>query len=715
MIFAGKGIQLHALGEGLLEMVFDLEGESINKFNVQTMGELAEAAEVLAKLEGITGLLISSRKDCFILGADITQFCELFKEPEATLAAQALQINRAFSAIEDLPFPSVCAINGIAVGGGLEMALCADYRIAAASATVGLPEVKLGINPGFGGTVRLPRVIGIDNAVEWICMGKEYKAQEALKAGVVDAVVAPERLRESAMGMLRACAVGELDWRSRRSEKLGPVKLNDVERTMAFTTAKAVVGAAAGPHMKAPMAAVKLMEKSATLARDEAIALESANFAALAKTDASAALVGLFLNEQAVSRSAKELSRSAQPVRLAAVLGAGIMGGGIAYQSAYKNTPVLMKDVQEAGLQAGMREASKLLAAQVERGRLSAQRMSEVLVSIRPTLDYGGFDKVDVLVEAVVENVRVKQSVLAEVEGAVREDAILASNTSTISISKLAEALQRPENFCGMHFFNPVHKMPLVEVIRGARSSERAVATVVDYARRMGKTPIVVNDCPGFYVNRVLFPYFAGFELLLREGADFNQVDRVMERFGWPMGPAYLLDVVGLDTAHHAAAVMAEGFPDRMQAAAKGAVQILFEAGRKGQKNDAGFYRYAQDAKGKPRKDADPAVPALLDSLAETSASFDDDEVILRLMIPMCIEAVRCLEEGIVGSAGDADLGLIMGLGFPVFRGGPLRYIDTMGVAEFCERADRYKHLGPLYQPTDGLRRMASSQQRFFN
>ena len=677
MIYQGQGIQLIEHPGGVVELRFDLAGEPVNKFNLQMLAELAEVAALLGRRPGVAGLAITSGKDGFVVGADITQFSELFQRPEEDLASSAVEMNRAFSAIEDLPFPSVCAINGAALGGGLEMAMCADFRVASSSSSVGLPEVKLGINPGFGGTVRLPRLIGIDNAVEWICIGREFKAEDGLKAGVLDAVVAPERLRDAAFEVLRQCMRGELDWRSRRQLKLSPVRLNEVERTMAFTTAKAVVAGAAGPHMKAPMAAVKLIEKSCVLPRDEAIALEAQNFAVLAHTSICRALSGLFLNEQAASRSARAWSKQSRPVRQAAVLGAGIMGGGIAYQSALKGIPVLMKDVQEAGLRAGMAEASKLLSSQVERGKMRPARMGEVLASIRPMLEYSGFAQADVVVEAVVENPRIKQAVLAEAESQLRSDAVLASNTSTISISLLAEALQRPENFCGMHFFNPVHRMPLVEVIRGRKSSEAAVATVVEYARAMGKTPIVVNDCPGFFVNRVLFPYFAAFELLLRDGADFRRVDAVMERFGWPMGPAYLLDVVGLDTAHHAAQVMAEGFPDRMRAAAKGAVQTLFEAGRRGQKNGEGFYRYTTDAKGKPQKSVDEAVLPLVSALARGAEHLSDEEVVLRMIIPMCLEVVRCLEEGIVSSAGDADLALVMGIGFPVFHGGALRYIDA--------------------------------------
>jgi 3-hydroxyacyl-CoA dehydrogenase/enoyl-CoA hydratase/3-hydroxybutyryl-CoA epimerase/enoyl-CoA isomerase len=329
-------------------------------------------------------------------------------------------------------------------------------------------------------------------------------------------------------------------------------------------------------------------------------------------------------------------------------------------------------------------------------------------------LSYDGFDKADVIVEAVVENPKVKRAVLAETEKHIRNDAVLASNTSTISITHLAEALERPENFCGMHFFNPVHAMPLVEVIRGEKTSESTVARVVKYALQMGKTPIVVNDCPGFYVNRVLFPYFAGFDMLIRDGADFRKVDKVMEGFGMPMGPAYLMDVVGIDTGYHAAEVMADGFPDRMRHDFTGISQMMFEAKRYGQKNGIGFYRYEEDKKGKPKKCEDDTALEMAAKAKQASVELSDDDIQARMMIPMCIETVRCIDEGILRDPADADMGLVMGIGFPVFRGGALRYIDQMGAKAFCEMADRYADLGPLYQPTASLRAMAANGETFF-
>lgn len=715
MIYEGKAITAKYLENGIAELCFDLQGESVNKFDQATLRDLDAATQALAAAKDLKGVLVTSAKSVFIVGADIMEFTDMFKLPDEELKKWVREANGIFSRFEDLPVPTVAAINGVALGGGFEMCLACDYRVMSSKARVGLPEVKLGINPGFGGTVRLPRVIGPDNAMMWAATGNDQKPASALKDGGVDAVVEPDKLKEAALDLLAKAIDGTFDYRARRQEKLDPVQLNDIERMMAFTTGKAMIAQQAGTKMPAPTTVAKSMEKNAPLKRDEAIEVEIEYFARLAKTPEAAALVGLFLNQQALGKRNKRWEDKAAPVSKAGVLGAGIMGGGIAYQSAYKGTPILMKDIAEEGLDLGMSEASKLLAKQVDRGRLSALEMGDILRSIRPTLDYTGFDQADVVVEAVVENSKVKHAVLAECEKQIREDAVLASNTSTISISYLAEPLQRPENFCGMHFFNPVHQMPLVEVIRGEKTSEDTIARVVKYALQMGKTPIVVNDCPGFYVNRVLFPYFAGFDMLVRDGVDFRHIDKVMEKFGMPMGPAYLMDVVGIDTGYHAAEVMAEGFPDRMKHDYTGISEMMFKAERYGQKNGIGFYRYEKDKKGKPRKTEDETALKMAKEAAQGSIEISDEDIVARMMIPMCVETLRCLDENIVSCPEDADMGLIMGIGFPVFRGGALRYIDQMGAKAFCDMADRFSDLGKLYQPTDSLRAMADSGKTFFN
>ncbi|WP_077531201.1 fatty acid oxidation complex subunit alpha FadB [Vreelandella utahensis] len=713
MIYEGKAITVKEIEGGFAQLDFDLKGESVNKFNQLTIEELGEAAEALEKQKKLKGLVVTSSKDTFIVGADITEFTDLFAGPEEELVNNNLKANRIFNSIEDLPFPTVTAINGQALGGGFEMCLSTDFRVMDEKAKVGLPEVKLGIFPGFGGTVRLSRLIGADNAIEWICMGGEQKADTALKAHAVDAVVKSDQLVDAAIDVLKEANNGKLDYKARREEKTGKLKLNSMESMMVFETSKGYVAGQSGPNYPSPVEAVKVMQKHAGMTRDKAVEVEAKGFAKMAKTSTAASLVQIFLNDQDLKKKAKDYEKQANQVKMAAVLGAGIMGGGIAYQSALKGTPIMMKDINRDGIKLGLDEAKKQLSKRVDKGKMSADQMGDVLNNIHPTLNYGDFGDVDLVVEAVVENPKVKDSVLRETEDVIGEDKILTSNTSTISIDRLAKNLKRPENFCGMHFFNPVHMMPLVEVIRGEKTSDKAVATTVAYARAMGKSPIVVNDCPGFLVNRILFPYFGGFARLVRDGADFQKVDKVMEKFGWPMGPAYLLDVVGMDTAKHANEVMAEGFPDRMKDEHKSAIDVMFEKDRLGQKSDVGFYQYKLDKKGKQQKVVDESTYDLLKPVVHNSQEFTDDEIIERMMIPLCIETVRCLEDNIVGTAAEADMGLVYGIGFPPFRGGALRYIDDIGLDAFCQMADKYKDLGPLYHPTDGMREMAKAGKKF--
>ncbi|NRB56877.1 MAG: fatty acid oxidation complex subunit alpha FadB [Salinicola sp.] len=715
MLYQGDAIRVEVQDGGIALLTFDLKDEAINKLSSAVIGELSLAVDALEAETGLKGLIVASAKDVFIVGADITEFHAMFARDESFLVDMNTRIHALFNRIEDLPFPTVTALNGLALGGGCELSLTTDFRVMAETAQIGLPETKLGIVPGWGGCVRLPRLIGADNAIEWIAGGSQNDAETAFKVGAVDDVVPQDRLMAAARDILDKANAGDFDYRARRTEKGSPLKLNAVEQMMAFETAKGYVAGKAGPHYPAPIEAIRVIQKGAGEGRERAQAIEAQAFAKLAKTDVCYNLVGLFMNDQAVKKKAKQYEKSAGTVAQAAVLGAGIMGGGIAYQSAYKGTPILMKDIKPEAIELGLKEARKLLTKQLERGKLSQSKLAEVLSNIRPTLSYGDFDHVDLVVEAVVENPRIKSAVLVEVEASVSEDTILASNTSTISIDRLAADLERPENFCGMHFFNPVHRMPLVEVIRGARTSDAAVAATVAYARQMGKTPIVVNDCPGFLVNRVLFPYFGGFSGLVEHGVDFERADKIMERFGWPMGPAYLLDVVGIDTAVHASEVMAEGFPDRMAHDGKSAIQVMLDNQRLGQKNGKGFYVYEEDKKGKPKKVHDDEAHRLVAGVARETRELSDDEIIARMMVPLCMETVRCLEDGIVGSPAEADMALIYGIGFPPFRGGALRYIDAMGVAEFVAMADRLAdELGALYAPTARLREMAASGERFY-
>ncbi|WP_413520432.1 fatty acid oxidation complex subunit alpha FadB [Psychrobacter glacincola] len=716
MVYQGNRITVTMLEDGIANMQYNAENESVNKFDAETNKQFAEVVSALEKTDDVKGLIVTSSKGVFIAGADITEFVASFKQPEEEIKDWVININDAFNRFEDLPFPKVAAINGAALGGGCEMTLVCEYRVMSDKAIIGLPETQLGIFPGFGGTVRTTRVIGIDNALELIATGTPKKPLDALKLGLVDATVAADDLQDAAIDLVKKCISGELDWKAKREEKLVPVKLNQLEQAMAFNSAKGMIFAKANPKQyPAPALAIAAMEKHVNLPRDKAIEVEAAGFAKAAKTPQAESLVGLFLSDQLVKKLAKQHSKKAHEINEAAVLGAGIMGGGIAYQAASKGLPIIMKDIKSEQLDLGMGEASKLLGKMVERGKMTPVKMGETLSRIRPTLNYGDFAETDIVIEAVVENPNVKRAVLKEVEGLVKDNCILASNTSTISITFLAEALERPENFVGMHFFNPVSRMPLVEVIRGEKSSEEAISTTVALATKMGKVPVVVNDCPGFLVNRVLFPYFGAFDLLLKQGADFAHVDKVMEKFGWPMGPAYLIDVVGLDTGVHGAEVMAEGFPDRMKPDYKGAIELLYENKRLGQKNGVGFYKYEMDKRGKPKKVADEATYELLKATTDSDKqTFDDQAIIDRTMLAFCNETVRCLEDNIVSTPSEADMAMIMGVGFPPFRGGPCRYIDQMGLDNYLALCEKYAHLGKAYEAPQKIRDMAAAGETFY-
>ena len=715
MIFQGKSLSAQLLDDGIVELKFDAQG-SVNKFDQDTFVEYKAVVAAINNCSEAKGVMVTSGKSTFIVGADITEFLETFKQPEEELIPWIKNATDIFDSFEDIQLPTIAAINSVALGGGCEMTLVCDYRVADTSVSIGLPESKLGLMPGFGGTVRLPRVIGADNAIEWMSTGKAHRADAALAVGLLDAVVAPEKLQQAAISMLKLAIADKLDWRAKRQEKLEPLKLSKIESVMTFNTCKGMIAAKAGKHYPAPMVMVNTIEAASTLDRAGAMALENANFAKLAKTDAATAQIGLFMSDQVIKGKAKKAAKQAtKSVKKAAVLGAGIMGGGIAYQSAYKGTPIIMKDINDQALDLGLTTAAGILTKQVDRGRMNAKKMAVVLNNITPSLSYDSVKDVDIVVEAVVENPKIKGFVLAEVEGVLSDDAILTSNTSTISIDLLAKSVKRPENFCGMHFFNPVNKMPLVEVIRGKDTSDETVAAVVAYAAKMGKSPIVVNDCAGFYVNRVLFPYLAGFSQLVLEGADFVAVDKVMEKeFGWPMGPAYLIDVVGIDTADHCIGVMSAGFPTRMTKVDNDPVSTLYNNERLGQKNGKGFYDHMKDKRGRPKKVAAQTAYDLFSPHCADKKDFSNEETIARLMIPMVNEVVRCLEEGVIASAAEADMGLIYGLGFPPFRGGAIRYLETLGLDNYIAMADKYAHLGEYYQVTDGMREMAKSGKSYF-
>ncbi len=691
----------------MLELCFDRQGESVNKLDELTIHELREALALVRADDGAKGLLISSAKDSFIVGADLGELARLMSRKETEIARVNAGQSTVLTLLEALPFPTVAMIGGLALGGGFELSLACDYRVLASEAQVGLPEVNLGLFPALGGSVRLPRLLGEREALGWIASGRPRKAEDALAAGAVDAIVGGEVLRQTALLQLASAH----NWPERRLQRLQPRPNVDA---LAFAEARDTARKS-HPHVSALYEVIALIEQSIHLERNTALELESSTFARVLKTQTATALVRVFLNEQLLKRKAREYARIASQPARASVLGAGIMGGGIAYTSAVRGIPVLMKDITETALDLGMAEAQKLLDKQVASGRLRSEQADAIIGQIQPSLDYVGFEQVDVVVEAVVENQKVKQQVLAEVEQCCKADTVLASNTSSLSIAKLAESLQRPQNFVGMHFFNPVPVMPLVEVICGSSTSQVAAARIASYATAMGKTAVVVRDCPGFLVNRILTAYILAFLRLVRDGADFVEVDRVMQEFGWPMGPAYLQDVVGMDTSSHVIEHISQGYGERLLPGYRHAVEHMAGLGRFGQKTGLGFYRYETDSKGKPRKVPAEDSHALLQVVQPGGdRAFAEDEIIERMMLPMIIEAARCLEEGVAASAEEVDMALILGIGLPRHLGGALAYADWLGMGEVLQQCSRYATLGGLYQPTLRMREMSVQGKTYY-
>lgn len=696
-MYQGAHVRLLALDNHCYHIQWH-SAQGANILGAQAIGELSQLLMELRQLQP-RGLMMSSAEQDFMLGADINEFIPLFSKSEETIYAQIMRTHAVFAQLENLDCPTVCMVNGLCLGGGLELALCCDMRLATSNAKFSFPETRLGILPGFGGTVRFSRLVGVDNAVEWIASAKEYSAKQALAVGAIDGL-ALQIGSESALAMLDDAIQGKLNWAQKRRQKQGPLTLAKHESLMAFETGKAMVAAQAGKHYPAPLASVICMQKHGALQLTPALAVEAREFAKIAKTSTAGYLIALFQADQYVKKISKELTNQQQDVQRLAVVGAGIMGGGIAAQAAKKGIISHLKDVQEHSLQLGLNEAANVFERAHSRGKMPLSTLTQALNRIRPTLNYSDFATAEVVIEAVVESPAIKKKVFAELSQVLSADAIIASNTSSIPISTLVSGVSRPENFAGLHFFNPVHRMPLVEVIRTPLTSDATVATLVKLARQMGKTALVVKDCPGFFVNRVLFPYFAGFFSLLALGQDFRHIDAVMTDFGWPMGPAHLLDVVGLDTAYHASDVMAAAFPDRMLGAQSTLLHTLYQAGMRGQKNQQGFYCYQEDAKGRLQPIENAQAVALLYPNGG-AAVMSHEDIVARMMIPMAFETLRCLQEGIVASAQEADLALVYGLGFPPFHGGICHWMDRHGLAKLVSLAQRFQADSLIYQVPD--------------
>ena len=701
--------------DGIAVVTLDVPNAPVNTFARSVREEFAALLERLERDQSIRAAVVRSGKpDVWVAGAEIEEFLEI--ETSSQAEAMSRDGHALLERLEKLRTPVVAAINGACLGGGLEAALACAYRVATdvPKTVFGLPEVQIGLIPGAGGTQRLPRLVGLEAALDMILTGRNVRARKALQAGLIDELVHPALLDEIAIARARALADGTL----RRTGSTGPhgarhllLDENPVGRALVLRQAREKVLTRTRGHYPAPLAALDVVALGYAQGTDRGYREEARMFGELAVSEVSRQLVFLFFATTALKKDpgVPDPAPAPVPIRKIAILGAGFMGAGIASIAVAQGTLVRLKDADHARVGKGLAAVRDVFRERLTKKQITRQQLDDYMSLVGGTVDYSGFRNVDLVIEAVYEDLAVKQRVLNETEEATRPNAIFASNTSTIPIARIAEVSARPGRVIGMHFFSPVPKMPLLEVIVTPETSREVTTSVVAYGKSLGKTVIVVNDAPGFYANRILAPYINEAGLLLDEGVAIDAVDRAMVEFGFPVGPITLIDEVGLDIAGKSGAIMLEAFGTRL--APSQSLQRVVAAGRLGRKGKKGFYKY--DDKGK-KSGVDPTVYELLPTGARRS-EVPADEIQRRCVLAMVNEAVRCLQDGILRAPRDGDIGAVFGIGFPPFRGGPFRYADSLGAERVVRalqglNADR----APRFAPAPLLTEMARAGRRFY-
>ncbi|MEL0628506.1 3-hydroxyacyl-CoA dehydrogenase NAD-binding domain-containing protein [Psychromonas aquatilis] len=700
--------------EWLIRVTFDCAEQKINTLSHQVMNELCA---LLKQFESAPQKVISfesAKQDIFIAGADIKELQQINDVEMAKEKAHFGQ--KIFKTLAALPQTKVAVINGSCVGGGCELALACDFRLATDNpkTKIGLPEVKLGIIPGWGGTQRLPRLIGLPAALSMILPGKLVSASKAYRLHLVDKVISCIDLEEQVEQFLENLQNSsfQTDLVNRRQPKntLGKLKqfIGDTAAARFYILKKArqqVLKTTKGLY-PAPLAVLDVYEKKCGF--DEGIQRELIEFSNLAPSDICKNLIAIFFLTQEVKRQQREAYSDVVTLpKTGAVIGAGVMGGGIAWLMSSKGLSVRLKDIQWQSIELGYQKVVEYFNQLKKRGKVKQGEIDAAINRIGGSLDYSGFNRVDMAIEAVVEVIDVKQKVLQEAEAALPETSLLCTNTSALSVTEMASVLKRPEQFCGIHFFNPVNRMPLVEVIKGQQTNSQTIAQAISVCHLWGKVPVVVKDSPGFLVNRILLPYLNEAAYLLEEGADIEKVDQVMTDFGMPMGPFQLADQVGIDVGYKVAKILEASFGERMQVAP--VLEHLYAKLKLlGKKSGRGFYRY---------QDQEVQVNELLYQSPTVKDSEDksDAEIIDRLMLVMVNEAAHCIDEGIVENAGQLDLAMVMGTGFPAWRGGLCRWADNVGCAEVAKRLDALQQtVGSRYQAATYLRTCAKQGRGFY-
>ena len=704
--------------QGIAEIKFDLPNEKINKFNIPILKQLEEAIDKLAKNSSVKALKFTSGKEgIFIAGADLHSFEPAFEDP--SIAKSIIQEgHRVFQKIHNLPFPTIAVINGVCLGGGLEFALSCTYRIAAdhPKTQLGLPEVTLGIFPGWGGTQRLPRLVGLTEGLTMVLTGKSVPALKAYKIHLVDALFAWEFLEAKTEQFVDSILTreGKNAIEKRRASKPFQKYLlenNPLGRKLVFYQAEKDLSEKTKGRYPAPQIALELIKKTYDLPLAEGLKEEAATFTNNIPQGFIHAknFISLFFTQEDLKKETGAAPDTpTKDIQAAFVIGAGTMGSGIAWLMADHNILVRLKDISWELVGKGLSAAKQLFQKGVKAKKVTPCDADRHFQLISGTIDYSGLSHVQFVMEAATENLELKAKIFQEIEKSAPKEAIIASNTSSLTIHAMAESLKHKERFVGMHFFNPVPKMPLVEVVAGKHTSPETVATAVALCRRLGKTPLVVGDCPGFLVNRVFT--IGAIEVLhmLEEGYAPKDLEKALLDFGIPMGPFELADEVGIDVLYKVAETLEKAYGERMHPPAF--LKLMLNSQFYGKKNGKGFYIY----KGKERT-FNTAVPALVNSTGHKTANHPAEEILPRFLYTMINEAARCLEEKIISRPDYLDLAMIMGTGFPPFQGGLLRYADRTGLPTIEKTLNTFTEThGMRFTPCSLLRKLAQENKSFY-
>jgi 3-hydroxyacyl-CoA dehydrogenase/enoyl-CoA hydratase/3-hydroxybutyryl-CoA epimerase len=693
---------------GVAIVWMDQPGEKVNKISIDLVDEFKTMLDGLEADDTVRAIVLISRKPGnFIAGADIDKFRDMTTPEEGEMLSR--QGHALLNRMASFPKPIVAAIHGATLGGGLEVALACHYRIAGddSKTVLALPEVKLGLLPAGGGTQRLPRLVGLQASLDMMLTGKNIYPRQAKKMGLVDDLIHPYGLLEAAKKAALKLADHPLKRKKRQPLLAEILESTFLTRSVVYKKATELVQKQTWGNYPAPFKIIECVKAGMEKGLDAGLEAESKKFGELVVSPQSRELIQIFLSVTAMRKN--PLKEKVHAIRKIGVLGAGLMGAGIANISATNGMEVLLKDVSFDALGQGEKAIWRDLDGKVKKKALSPFQRDVTFSRITGTTDYRGFEKANLIIEAVFEDLELKKKILAETEAYLKEDAVFASNTSSLPIGGIAAAAKRPERVIGMHYFSPVPMMPLLEIIVTEKTADWVKATALDVGIRQGKTVIVVNDGPGFYTTRILAPLLKEALEVLNEGGDIKEIDRAMRQFGYPVGPIALLDEVGIDVGAHVSKVLGPLFALR-GAKPNTAMERLFQAGYKGRKNNRGFYLYG-DHSGKKAVNED----IYKFFAGDKRRKFDNQEIQNRLSLAMVNEAALCLQEGILQSPRDGDIGAVFGLGFPPFLGGPFRYIDSMGLAKIISLLEKLeKDHGPQFTPAAILRDCSAKNQKFY-